>query len=226
MGRNTSPTRVQLKNPKVSAKEYKAALQKAAEDANVHMEKNKELKEILTKHKDQLESSAMAIKEWKAILSQSVQALSSMMSTSVLFIEFSKQLQSFGKEVEQMHGLEQVKNEVERFTLKDTERITKVDLQMEDIQQLIDKSKEFLKLNDEESFNMFISKYSSSSATTWKEVYNEGYDLGKELGFGTQGTHRTGPINTHRSISHNDLKLVKENERLQKQIKDLKDNLK
>lgn len=65
----------------------------------------------------------------------------------------------------------------------ENDKICKIDYQFDQIQVQIDKSNEFLQLKSESEHNEFISKYSRKSPINELQVYNQEYDLSKELEF-------------------------------------------
>jgi chromosome segregation ATPase len=84
-----------------------------------------------------------------------------------------------------------------------------------------------LQLKDDKQLQSFVQKYAVSDRDAL-QVYNQEYDLSKELGFESQRNSNVHQYRTSSqcSISHHDLKLIKENEWLQKQLKELKDTIK
>jgi hypothetical protein len=70
-----------------------------------------------------------------------------------------------------------------QFIESENDKIFRIDYQFEQIQAQIDKANEFLHLKNESEHNDFILKYSRKSPINELQVYNQEYDLSKELEF-------------------------------------------
>jgi hypothetical protein len=183
-----------------------------------------ELKNILTEHKTEIEKTAGVIKDYKSTLNDSNTNLKSMLSTYFIFLDFYKQIQTVPVTNSWASNYCQINAELEIILSKDWDRVSTIDFEFDKIQNQIDKNNEFLQLKDDKELQSFVEKYSVGDKDDL-QVYNQEYDLSKELEFEGQKNSKVHQYRTSSqcSISHQDLKLVKENEYLQKQIRHLKD---
>lgn len=190
-------------------------------------DKNFELKDILTQHKSEIQKSSEIIKDYKNILSDSNSCLKSMITTYFIFIDFYKQLQTVSLSNAWTSEYCQTSAELEQILAKDGDRITTIDFEFDKIQSQIDKNNEILQLKDDTKLQSFVQQFAVNNKDAL-QVYNEEYDLSKELGFESQRNSNANQYRTSSqcSISHQDLKLIKENEWLQKQLKELKNTIK
>lgn len=214
-------------NDSNSRKEYEKTINELNKQNQELSDKIFELKDILTQHKSEIQKSSEVIKDYKNILGDSNSCLKSMITTYFIFIDFYKQLETVSLTNSWASEYCQTTAELEQILAKDGDRITTIDFEFDKIQNQIDKNNDILQLKDDKQLQSFVQKYAVSDRDAL-QVYNQEYDLSKELGFESQRNSNVHQYRTSSqcSISHHDLKLIKENEWLQKQLKELKDTIK
>lgn len=126
------------------------------------------------------------------MLMVSNELLKSMTTTYFIFIDFYKQVQAMGNHIicsshewplsVQLENILSKQIQLIR-TVKDSERISTIDFELDKIQLWVDQNTEYFKSWEEQHVKSFITKISGDMVREEYDIFNADYNLNKELDF-------------------------------------------